>query len=156
MAASWISDRNSFSWFWYTSCPDTSYCLRSIGLSVQQKTRKLDFKKIWRPSWMFNRKELRFFFINKLHRYFLPSLESTGLSVQEKKRKTETQGCGYDGHLGFPIGKIVAIFDLLVAPDTSDDYLNVSKVLSSNVKQCRSLPLISEPTIFDRAFSANT
>ena len=38
-------------------------------------------------------------------------LESTGLSVQEKKRKIDFQdGC----HLGFPIGTILAIFDLQV------------------------------------------
>ena len=37
------------------------------------------------------------------------SLESTGLSVQEKKRKIDFQD---GGHLGFPIGTILAIFDL--------------------------------------------
>ena len=43
---------------------------------------------------------------------FLPSFESTGLSVQ-KKRKTDFQD---GGHLGFPIRKILAIFDLQVMP----------------------------------------
>ena len=38
-------------------------------------------------------------------------MESTGLSVQEKKRKTDFQD---GGHLGFPIGTILAIFDLQV------------------------------------------
>ena len=33
------------------------------------------------------------------------------LSVQEKKRKTDFQD---GGHLGFPIGRILAIFDLQV------------------------------------------
>ena len=41
----------------------------------------------------------------------LPSFESTGLSVQEKKRKIDFQD---GGHLGFPIGMILAIFDLQV------------------------------------------
>ena len=50
-----------------------------------------------------------FFFIYKSHRCFLASLESIGLSVQEKKRKIDFQG-----HLGFPIGTILAIFDLQV------------------------------------------
>ena len=45
---------------------------------------------------------------------FLASLESTGLSVQEKKRKIDFQDGGHGGHLGFPIGKILAIFDLQV------------------------------------------
>ena len=45
---------------------------------------------------------------------FLPSLESTGLSVQKKKRKIDFQDGGHGGHLGFPIGTILAIFDLQV------------------------------------------
>ena len=43
----------------------------------------------------------------------LPSFKTTGLSVQEKKRKTDFQdssGC----YLGFPIGTIFAFFDLQV------------------------------------------
>ena len=43
--------------------------------------------------------------------FFLASLESTGLSVQEKKRKIDFQD---GGHLGFPIRIILAIFDLQV------------------------------------------
>ena len=45
-------------------------------------------------------------------RCFLPSLESTGLSVQEKKREIDFQDGCHRGHLGFPIGTILAIFDL--------------------------------------------
>ena len=46
-------------------------------------------------------------------RCFLPSFESIGLSVQKKKRKIDFQ----DGrNLGFPIAKILAIFDLQVIP----------------------------------------
>ena len=47
---------------------------------------------------------------------FLASLESTGLSVQEKKRKIDIQDSGHSGHLGFPIGTILAIFDLQDTP----------------------------------------
>ena len=36
-----------------------------------------------------------------------------GLSVQEKKRKIDFQDGCHGGHLGFPIGTILAIFDLL-------------------------------------------
>ena len=47
------------------------------------------------------------------HLCFLASLESSGLSVQEKKQKIDFQ----DGsHLGFPIGTILAFFDLQVTP----------------------------------------
>ena len=45
-------------------------------------------------------------------RCFLPSFESFGLLVHEKKRKIDFQD---DRHLGFPIGKILAIFDLQVS-----------------------------------------
>ena len=43
--------------------------------------------------------------------HVLASLESIGLSVQEKKRKIDFQD---GGHLEFPIGTILAIFDLQV------------------------------------------
>ena len=42
----------------------------------------------------------------------LASLESISLSIQEKKRKIDFQDGGHGGHLGFPIGMILAIFDL--------------------------------------------
>ena len=45
--------------------------------------------------------------------HVLQSLESTGLSAQEKKRKIDFQD---GGHLGFPIGTILATFDLQVTP----------------------------------------
>ena len=41
-------------------------------------------------------------------------MESTGLSVQEKKPKIDFQDGCHGGHLGFPIGTILAIFDLQV------------------------------------------
>ena len=41
-------------------------------------------------------------------------MESIGLSVQEKKRKIDFQDGGHGGHLGFPIGTLLAIFDLQV------------------------------------------
>ena len=44
----------------------------------------------------------------------LPILEAIGLSVQEKKRKIDFQDGLHGGHLGFPIGTILAIFDLQV------------------------------------------
>ena len=43
-------------------------------------------------------------------------MESIGLSVQEKKQKIDFQDSGHGGHLGFPIGMILAIFDLQVTP----------------------------------------
>ena len=49
----------------------------------------------------------------KLPRYFLPSFRSIGLSVQENF-KIDFQDGNHGGHLGFPIGMILAIFDLPV------------------------------------------
>ena len=37
-----------------------------------------------------------------------------GLSVQEEKRKINFQNSNHSGYLGFPIGVIFAIFNLLV------------------------------------------
>ena len=54
------------------------------------------------------------FLIYKSPQCFLASLESIGLSVQEKKRKIDFQDGGHGGHLGFPIGMILALFDLQV------------------------------------------
>ena len=49
-----------------------------------------------------------------IHVTLIPSFESIGLSVQEKKRKIDFQDGSHLGHLVFPIGKILAIFDLQV------------------------------------------
>ena len=42
------------------------------------------------------------------------SIESIGHSVQEKKPKIGFKDYCHGGHLGFPIGTILAIFDLLM------------------------------------------
>ena len=62
--------------------------------------------------WDFLSDRFELFLIYKSPRYFLPSFESIGLSIQ-KKRKIDFQ----DGRqLGFTIGMILAIFDLQVIP----------------------------------------
>ena len=55
-------------------------------------------------------------FIYKSPQCFLASLESNGLSVQEKKRKIDFQDGHHGGQLEFLIGMILAIFDLQVTP----------------------------------------
>ena len=72
--------------------------------------------RFWRPAWISDRHNFSYSFIYKSSRCFLASLESTGLSVQEKKRKIDFQDGGHGGHLGFSIGTILAIFDLQVTP----------------------------------------
>ena len=63
----------------------------------------------WRPSWISDRHNFSYFWSTS-PRCFLVSLESIGLSVQEKKRKIDFQDGGHGGHVGFPIGTILAIF----------------------------------------------
>ena len=54
--------------------------------------------------------------LNKSPRCFQASLEATGFWVQEKKQKIDFQDGCHGSHLGFPIGMILAIFDLQVTP----------------------------------------
>ena len=68
----------------------------------------------WRPSWISDWHDFSYFFIYKSPQCLLTSLESIGLSVQEKQLNIEFQDCGHGGHLGFQIGMILAIFDLQV------------------------------------------
>ena len=76
-----------------------------------QEKFKIDFQDSnWQPSWILDQNSLSYFSIYMSPWYVLPSFESIGISVQEKF-KTDLQ----DGsHLGFPIGKILATFDLQV------------------------------------------
>ena len=78
----------------------------------EAKNRFLRWPQWW-PSWISDQHNFSFFFIYKSPRCFLARLESIGLSVQEK-RKIEFQDGHHSGHLGFPIGTILAIFDLQV------------------------------------------
>ena len=56
------------------------------------------------------------FLIYKSPWWFLLSFKSIGLSVQEMTQKIDFKDVRYGGHLGFPIGMILAIFDLPVTP----------------------------------------
>ena len=88
--------------------------LEAIGLSVQEKKRKIDFQDGGHGG------HLGFPISTILAIFDLqvtPMLPSKfGVNwplVQEKKRKINFQD---GGHLGFPIGTILAIFDLQVTP----------------------------------------
>ena len=65
----------------------------------------------WRPSWFYDRHDFSYF-LSTSHPYASYQVWRTGLSVQEKKRKIDFQDGCHGGHLGFPIGTILAIFDL--------------------------------------------
>ena len=68
----------------------------------------------WRPSWISDWHNFSYFLIYKSPQCLLWSLESIGLSVQEKKLNIDFQDGGHGGHLGFLIRTILAIFDLQV------------------------------------------
>ena len=53
-----ISYRNNLNYFWFTSHPNASYQVSSIGLSVQEKKPKIDFR---RPSWISDQKDFSYF-----------------------------------------------------------------------------------------------
>ena len=81
--------------------------------SVQEKKQKNRFSRWlpWGPLWISNRNDFSNFSIYKSPRCFLPSFESIGLLVQEKKPERDFQDGHHGSHLGFPIGTIPAIFD---------------------------------------------
>ena len=62
----------------------------------------------------FQSKQFKLLKIYKSPECFLPSFESNGLSVQEKKRKIDFKEGRHSGHLGFLIGMILSISDLQV------------------------------------------
>ena len=76
------------------------------------------------------------FLVYKSPQCFLASLESIGLSVQEKKQKIDFQDGGHGGHLGFPIGMILAYFRSTGHPDAS---YQVSSQLAQGCRRSRLL-----------------
>ena len=103
-AGFWLFLIYKSSWYFLPS-------LESIGLSAQEMKWKIDFQDGSHLGLTIGR-NLAIFDIQVTQ---MPptSFESTGLSVQEK-RKIDFQDDGHGGHLGFPIGTILAIFDLQV------------------------------------------
>ena len=95
-----------------TSHPDASY---QFSNQVALWYRKISEKKSFKMAVLdFRSKHFKLFYIYKSPQCFLPSFESNGLSVQEKKQKIDFQDGCHGGHLGFLIGTILAIFDLQV------------------------------------------
>ena len=78
-----------------------------------EEVKKNRFSR-WPPSWISNRNDVNYFYINKSSRCFLPIFKSTGPLVQENKWKKEFQDGRHDSHLGFPIQTIYPILDLQV------------------------------------------
>ena len=62
----------------------------------------------WRPFWISDRNDIANFYLQVKQWYFLPSFKSIGHLVLGEKAH-------HGSHLGFPIEKILVIFDLQVA-----------------------------------------
>ena len=97
---SWIFDWNDFSCFWSKSHPDVSYQVSNQLAFWLSRRRKIDFQDGHHAILDFRLERFELFLIYKSPQCFLPSFESIGLLVQEKKWKIDFQdGC----HLGFLI-----------------------------------------------------
>ena len=89
--------------------------MESIGLSVQEKSQKIDFQDGRHGGHLgFPIGTILATFDLQVTLMLPSKLESIGLSVQEKKRKIDFQDGSHGGHLGFRIGTILAIFYLQV------------------------------------------
>ena len=109
---SWISDRNDFNYFWSISHPVAPTKFQASWLFGSGGEAQNMFPRLRprRPSGISDRNDFSFFYVCKSSRCVLPSLKSTGILVQEKKRKIYFQDGGDGGQLVFPIGTILAIF----------------------------------------------
>ena len=85
-----------------------------LGLGEEAKNRFSRWPPRW-PSWIYDLHDFSYF-LSTCHPNTFYQVSRTGLSVQEKKRKIDFQDGCHGGHLWFPIGTILAIFDLQVTP----------------------------------------
>ena len=84
-----------------------------LGLGEEAKKRFSRWPP-WQPSWISDQHYFSYFWSTShpdaSYQVWI------GLSAQVMKWKIDFQDGGHDGHLGFPIGTILAIFDLQVTP----------------------------------------
>ena len=117
---SWIFDRNFFSYFWSTSHPHASYQVSSQFAFLYRRRSENRFSR-WlprRPSLISDRNDFSCVFINKSPWCFLPSYELFGPSVQEKKRKINSQHGRWVAATAaiLDFRTTLAIFDVQVTP----------------------------------------
>ena len=113
-----IFDRNEFTYFdlQVNSILPTKFQVNWRFGSGEEAKNRFQRWLPWRPSLISDRNDFSFSLICNSPRCFLLSFKSVGLSVREKKRKLEFQDGRHDGHFGFPIRMILAIFHLQVIP----------------------------------------
>ena len=116
---SWISDQNDFSYFWSACHPNASKQVSNqLTFLFRRRTEKNpDFQDGHHGGHLGYLIGMFYLFLTYMSaQCFLPSLESIGLWVQEKKRKKDFQDGHHGCHLWFPIGTVLAILDLKVTP----------------------------------------
>ena len=95
--------------------PDTSYqVLTQLAFYSEEVQNSFSRWQLWQPSCISDRNDFRYFYLQVTS---FTKFKSFGLSVQEKQRKIDLQDGRHGSHLGFPIGTILAIFDLPVIPE---------------------------------------
>ena len=113
----------NFSYFWSASCLDTSYQASSLLVFRFRRRREngLSWWLPWRPSWIYDRNDLRYFLIYKLPGYFLKvNSELAFWFIRSAKWVSDRNDFSYSwfsshgGHHWFPIGTILTVFDLQV------------------------------------------
>ena len=108
---SWISDRNHFSYFWFTSRSDISYQVSPLlAFLFRRRSSKYIFLR-WQPSWISDQNDF-YNFWSTSPRHFLSSFESISHSVQDKQFEIDVQdgGHGHGGHLIYWSGTIFSCF----------------------------------------------
>ena len=94
------------------SSPDTSY---QVSCQLAFRFRRSSAKYIFKNGDYL--KDPTETILGIFHLYFLLSIKSIGVSVQERRREMNCQDGGHDGHLAFPIGMMLAVFDKLSLTD---------------------------------------
>ena len=109
---SWISNRHDFSYFWSISHPNASYQVWSqLAFGVEAKNR---FSR-WRPSWISDRLDFSYFWSTSHPDASKQVLSQLAFRFR-RRSNIDFQDGRHGGHLGFPIGTILSIFDLQVTP----------------------------------------
>ena len=111
---SWISNQNNFSYFQSTSHSKASYPGWRIGLSVQEKMWKIDFQDCPMAAILDFGSERFYFFFDLQVTLMLPTKFRVSWPFSSGEKVKNYQDGSHGGHLGFPIGTILAIFDLQV------------------------------------------
>ena len=114
--SSWISDRNDFCYFWSTSHPDTTYQVSSQPAFLFRRTilaflciSHLDASYSGHLTFKFGKRSEEYLFWSTRRPDPTYQVSRQSAFCLRKEAKIDFQDCGHGGHLGFPIGTILAV-----------------------------------------------